>query len=42
MKRINLENVLEVLEKESNEITVPKETAAKARKALDRMLELTG
>jgi len=41
MKRINLENVLEVLEKETNEITVPKETAIKARKALDRMLKLT-
>jgi len=39
MKRINLEKILWVLEEMSNQVTVPEETSAKARKAIQRMLE---
>lgn len=38
MKRIHLENALYALEKEAPEVTVPPRTAARARKALQRML----
>lgn len=40
MKRTLLESVLRSLEKDQYNIEVPDETAEKARKALDRMLEL--
>jgi quinolinate synthase len=40
MKQINLENLLEALEKEQFEITVPEEIAGKAKAAIDKMLEV--
>jgi quinolinate synthase len=40
MKRITLEKVYECLKGEKNEVKVPEKVAAKARKALERMLEL--
>lgn len=40
MKRITLEKILRALEDMKNEIKVPRETALKARKAIDRMLEI--
>ncbi|UCH34477.1 MAG: quinolinate synthase NadA [Armatimonadota bacterium] len=41
MKRITLEKVLWSLEDMSGQVHVPHDTAARARKALDRMLEVT-
>jgi quinolinate synthase len=41
MKRINLEKILWVLEEMTNQITVPEDTCTKARKAIERMLEIT-
>ena len=41
MKRINLEKIVEVLEKEKNIISVPKEIAEKAQKAVIKMFELS-
>jgi quinolinate synthase len=41
MKTITLEKVLRSLEEEIYEITVPSEIAARARGAIDRMLEIT-
>ena len=41
MKRINLEKIVEVLEKEKNIISVPEEIAEKAEKAVIKMLELS-
>jgi len=40
MKKINLENAFVSLEEEKFEINVEKETAEKAKKALDRMIEI--
>lgn len=40
MKMVTLEKVLDVLENENNEVFVDEETAAKAMKPLNRMLEL--
>tara|TARA_Y100000310_G_C20703935_1_gene832868 strand:+ start:6285 stop:7289 length:1005 start_codon:yes stop_codon:yes gene_type:complete len=40
MKKINLENALASLEEEKFEINVQKEIAEKAKKALDRMIEI--
>jgi len=40
MKKINLENTLESLEKEKFEVKVPEEISKKAQKALDRMIEI--
>ena len=39
MKMTTLEDILEVLENETNEITVDREIAKKAVKCIDRMLE---
>ena len=41
MKRITLEKILWVLEAMTNQITVPEDTGAKARKAIERMLEIS-
>lgn len=41
MKRITLEKVLQVLEKENNQITVKKEYQQKALSAINKMLELS-
>lgn len=41
MKMTSLEDILEVLENETNEITVDKEIAKKAVKCIDRMLEVS-
>jgi quinolinate synthase len=41
MKRITLEKILWVLEEMINQITVPEDTGAKARKAIERMLEIS-
>jgi len=41
MKRINLEKILWVLEEMTNQITVPDDTSTKARKAIERMLEVS-
>lgn len=41
MKRINLEKIVEVLEKENNIISVPEEIAEKVEKAIKKMLELS-
>lgn len=40
MKRITLEKVYECLKSEKNEVKVPEKVAARARKALERMLEV--
>ena len=40
MKTITLDNVIRSLETLSPQVTVPAETARKARRAIDRMLEL--
>ncbi|VVB99523.1 Quinolinate synthase A [uncultured archaeon] len=40
MKKITLENVLEALEKEMFEVKVPENVREKAKKALDRMIEI--
>jgi quinolinate synthase len=40
MKRINLEKILWAMEEMTNQITVPEETSTKARKAIQRMLEV--
>ena len=40
MKTITLDNILTTLEALSPEVRVPAETARKARRAVDRMLEL--
>ena len=40
MKKINLENVLETLEKGKFEIKVPEDVRVKAQKALDKMIEI--
>jgi quinolinate synthase len=40
MKTITLDNILASLETLSPEVRVPAETARKARRAVDRMLEL--
>ncbi|HLC79182.1 MAG TPA: quinolinate synthase NadA [archaeon] len=40
MKKINLENIQEALEKEQFEVIVPGQIRARAQKALDRMLEI--
>jgi quinolinate synthase len=40
MKRITLEKVYECLKGEKNQVKVPEKVAAKARKALERMLEM--
>jgi len=40
MKRTHLESVFQALEKEQYEITVPEDTRVRARRALDRMLEV--
>lgn len=42
MKKINLENVLWSLEEMQYRISVPPETAARARRAIDRMLAIPG
>jgi quinolinate synthase len=41
MKRITLEKILWVLEEMSNQVTVPEDTRTKARKAIERMLEVS-
>ncbi|MDA2920075.1 quinolinate synthase NadA [Desulfobacterota bacterium AH_259_B03_O07] len=41
MKMITLDGVLSSLQEDKYEVRVPEETAFKARKAIDRMLELT-
>jgi len=41
MKRITLEKILWVLEAMTNQITVPEDTGAKARKTIERMLEIS-
>jgi len=41
MKMITLEKVLESLRNEVYEVKVPEDTAIKAKKAIDRMLEIT-
>jgi quinolinate synthase len=41
MKWITLEKILWVLEEMTNQITVPEDTAIKARKAVERMLEIS-
>jgi len=40
MKTITLDNVIRSLETLSPQVTVPAETAKKARRAIERMLEL--
>jgi quinolinate synthase len=40
MKTITLDNVIRSLETLSPQVTVPAETARKARRAIERMLEL--
>jgi quinolinate synthase len=40
MKLINLEKILESLEEEKTEITIPEDIAGKARSAIDRMIAL--
>ena len=40
MKTINLENVLESLEKEKFEVRVPEDVRVRAEKALERMLTI--
>jgi quinolinate synthase len=42
MKMITLPKVLKSLEEEIYEVKVPLNTALKAKKAIDRMLEVTG
>jgi len=42
MKKIHLEKALDVLTRETNEITVPEAVRAKAERALQRMFELNG
>lgn len=42
MKKINLRNTYQALEKEQWEVKLEEETIAKAKKALDRMLQVTG
>ena len=42
MKRITLEKVARALERMSPRVTVPEEVAARARRALDRMVAITG
>ncbi|NIT13874.1 MAG: quinolinate synthase NadA [Candidatus Dadabacteria bacterium] len=41
MKMINLENVLQSLQHEQHEVKVPLQIAGKARKAIDRMLDIS-
>ena len=41
MKKTTLQDVYDVLNEEKNEVVVPEEVALKARKALDRMMELS-
>ncbi len=41
MKKSSLDGVLEVLQQENNEIFIPDEIAVKARKAIERMMEIT-
>ncbi len=41
MKMINLENVLESLRHEQFEVKVPPQVAGKAKKAIDRMLDIS-
>lgn len=42
MKKITLDKILTSLEEEIYEVTLPEDTLAKARKAIERMLELSG
>jgi quinolinate synthase len=41
MKRIDLDNLCEALRKERHVVTVPEDTAEKARKAIERMLQMS-
>ena len=41
MKRIDLDNLYEALRKEQHVVTVPEETAEKARRAIERMLQMS-
>jgi len=41
MKRIDLDNLYEALRKEQHVVTVPEDTAEKARRAIERMLQMS-
>ena len=41
MKRIDLDNLYEALREEQYVVTVPEDTADKARQAIERMLQMS-
>jgi len=41
MKRIDLDNLYEALREERHVVTVPEDTADKARRAIERMLQMS-